>query len=135
MTPDPQSGQLTNPYLPASSDAGHDPTLTELQRIRLLEIGQRMVVAQQAEVAVAMRAVEECLRKGESRMGTMETELTTNSKVTVEVRDILSTAKGAFKFFGILGLVIKWVGGIAAACTSLYVLFYMATHGGKPPGA
>lgn len=104
---------------PAGPEIEPDPTLTDQQRIRVLEAGHRLLVAQQAEVAVAMRSVQ--------------TELSTNSAVTVEVRDILSAARGAFKFFGWLGLVIKWVGGIAAACTSLYVLAYMATHGGKPP--
>ena len=109
-----------------------DPTLTDHQRIRLLEVSQRMLIAQQSEVTVAMRDVKDCLRKGDSRMGAMESELTNNSKVTVEVRDILSAAKGAFKVFGWLGGAVKWTAAVGGSLTALYVAAYTATHG-RPP--
>lgn len=117
-----------------------DPTPTDHQRIRVLEIGHMTLVAQQAEVAVAMRAVEECLRKGELRMGSMETELASNSKITaenskgtLEVLNILSAAKGAFTVLGWLGAAAKWTAAVGGALTSIYVAAYMVTHNGKPP--
>lgn len=115
-------------------DPSTSQPLTPEQRLRVLEISNRVLVEQIGEFTVAMRDVQACLVKGDSRMGQLETELQTNSQVTGEVRDILTTAKGAFRFFGLVGVVIKWVGGLATAAVALYTVIYMATHGGKPPG-
>lgn len=111
---------------PGAAEVKPDPLPSDQQRIRVLESGHRLLAEQLAEVAV-------CLRKGETRMGSIETELATNSKLTQEVRDILSAAKGAFKVLGWLGIAVKWIGGITAALTTIYVAGYTATHGGKPP--
>jgi hypothetical protein len=53
--------------------------------------------------------------------------------VTHEVRDLLTAFKGGFKVLGWLGTGLKWVGGIALACTTIYTALYMATHGGQLP--
>ena len=115
--------QMGGQRVQSSADLGGP---TEQQRIRALEAGHRLLAEQLAEVAV-------CLRKGESRMGSIETELATNSAVTIEVRDILAAAKGAFKVLGWIGIATKWIGGIAAALTTIYVAAYSVTHNGKPP--
>lgn len=73
--------------------------------------------------------------EGADRMAAVERELRTNTETTLEVRDILGAAKGAFKFFNGLGLVLKWVGGLATAAVAVYTLWHMANHGGKPPGS
>jgi hypothetical protein len=107
-----------------------DPT--DHQRIRVLEIGHRQLAEQLAEVAVMLRSVDDSLRKGDSRMGDIEAELVSNSAVTLEVRDILSAAKGAFKLLGWIGALAKWTAAVGGAITTLYVGAYTAKHG-KPP--
>jgi chromosome segregation ATPase len=103
------------------------------QRIRVLEAGHRQLAEQLAEVAVAMHSVDKCLRKGEERMGSMEAELSANSAVTIEVRNILSAAKGAFTVLGWMGSLAKWTAAVGGAIVSIYVAAYMVTHNGKAP--
>lgn len=85
-------------------------------------------------LADRMAAVEACLGEGTRRMDSMQKELSDNTAITTEVREILGTAKGAFRFFSAVGTVIKWLGGIATAVGTIYALIYMATHGGRMPG-
>ena len=107
--------------------------LTELQRLRVLEVGHRQLAEQLAEMVVAMRGVQSCMQVGETRMTGLENELKNNSATTTEVRDILNTARGAFKFFGYVGVVTKWLAAMAAAGYGAYKLWYMITHGGALP--
>ena len=72
------------------------------QRLRILEDGHHHLVNEISDLVVAMREVRECLATGQNRMTGLEVELKTNSATTAEVRDILATARGAFRFFGIL---------------------------------
>ena len=44
-----------------------------------------------------------------------------NTSITQEIKQILDTARGAFKFFGILGDIIKWTLGIGAAVLGFWV--------------
>lgn len=73
------------------------------------------------------------LERGADRMAEIEEMLKTNTDTINEMRDILVAAKGAFKVLGWLGVIFKWVGGIASALTAIYVLFYAMTHGGDLP--
>lgn len=57
-------------------------------------------------------------------------ELAENTTVTTEVKDILTAARGAFKFFEVLGKVLKWLGIVAAAITAILGLSHMISHGG-----
>ena len=102
-------------------------------RIKLLEVGHDHLVEQMSELVVSMRDVRSCLEQGQQRMATLEAELRANSVTTVEVRDILSTARGAFRFFGLLGTLLKWVGAAATAIAAVYVAAYTLLHGGRPP--
>jgi hypothetical protein len=74
------------------------------------------------------------LEQGDKRMTHIESSITANTEATLEARDILVAAKGAFKVLGWLGVVFKWVGGISTAAVAIYVAFYVLTHGGKLPG-
>ena len=96
--------------------AADDPT--DHQRIRVLEAGHCQLVEQLSEMVVAMRGVD-------SRMGGIE-------GATLEVRDILTAAKGAFKVLGWLGAAAKWAAAVCGALTAIYVGAYTMTHG-KPP--
>lgn len=69
-----------------------------------------------------------------ARMDTMQRELSANTEVTTEVRELLAAAKGGLRVLGSIGTVAKWLGGLGAAGVSLYTLYYMLTHGGKTPG-
>lgn len=79
--------------------------------------------------------MEAQLGAGANRMTAMERDLKANTETTMEVRDILGAAKGAFRFFNLLGLGLKWLGGLAGAGVALYTVWHMVTHGGKPPGS
>ena len=68
------------------------------------------------------------------RMDTMQRELTANTEVTTEVRELLSAAKGGLKVIGGIGTVAKWIGGIGAAGVSLYTAWHFLRYG-KPPGS
>ena len=112
----------------------HDSPPSDHQRIRVLEAGHRVLIEQLADVAVTMQEVRACLKQGDSRMASLETELSTNSDITTEVRDILSVAKVGLRVLGGVGVLVRWAGYLAAAGAAIYSAWYMATHGGKPPG-
>ena len=85
-----------------------------------------------SDMVVSVRELHDCLSKGNARISAIEAELKINSQTTAEVRDILSTARGAFKFFGYLGVVVKWTGGLLAGVAGLVALAYTVIHG-RPP--
>lgn len=84
-------------------------------------------------LAKLIGGVEDRQTEAFSRMENMQRELTANTEVTTEVRELLSAAKGGLKVIGGIGTVAKWIGGIGAAGISLYTLWHMITHGGKAP--
>ena len=110
-----------------------DPPTTE-QRVRVLEVHHRVLAEQMGEISIAMRDIQSCLQRGDSRMGGLETELSKNSSTTAEVREILDTARAGLKVLGGIGTMVRWAGYLAAAGAALYTGWYMLTHGGKPPG-
>lgn len=57
----------------------------------------------------------------DDRMDRLDSGLQQNTAVTQEVKDILDTAKGAFKFFGHMGNAIKWMLGFGAAALAFWV--------------
>lgn len=66
--------------------------------------------------------IETRLSDGDVRMDRIETALQTNTDATLEMRDILQAAKGAFKVLGWLGIAAKWIGGFAAAAVAIWQL-------------
>lgn len=115
----------------------HAPGISHPRRLDVLEAGHSHLVDQMADMVVSLRQVQQCLVQAESRMTAIETELRTNSQTTSEVRDILSTARGAFRFFALVGKVfgamVRMFGLLAAAGAIIYAAAYALIHGGNPP--
>lgn len=103
-------------------------------RVRIVEAGHHVLVDQMASVVVSLQDMQRTMQANGARMSTMESELKDNTATTGEVRDILSAAKGAFKFFSVVGIGMKWLAGLAGAISSLYVAWLIIKNGGKPPG-
>lgn len=130
------------PPAPISADesdellAGHADQIKarNSQRVRVLEVGHRLLTDQISEVTVGMQGVQSCLTQGATRMQRIEQELAANSTITAEIRDILSAVKLGLKVLGSIGLIVRWAGFIAAACAAIYTSWHMIQHGGKPPG-
>jgi hypothetical protein len=80
-----------------------------------------------------LASIEERLERGSDRMDSMQDELSANTAVTTEVRDLLTAGKGGLKVLGWFGVFAKWLGGIATAIAALWALYYAATHGGQLP--
>ena len=51
-----------------------------------------------------LAAIETSLAQGRQRMDRMQTELTVNTEITAEVRDLLNSFKGGFRVLGWLGV-------------------------------
>jgi len=81
-----------------------------------------------------MQLVKERLDSGARRMNAMQTELTANTAVTAEVRDILDAGRTGLRVRGGLGTAAAWLGKLAAAAVAIWGAFYAITHGGQPPG-
>lgn len=116
-------------------DAARDAA--EAQRaaqIRVLLQHDDLLARQVAELTVGMHTIQRQLQHGDQRMTSMATDLAANTATTTEVRDLLAAFKGGMKVLEWLGRAARWVGGIAAALTAIYTVFYMATHGGDLPG-
>ena len=57
----------------------------------------------------------------DERIDSIEASVQANTSITQEIKQILDTARGAFKLFGILGDIIKWTLGIGAAVLGFWV--------------
>lgn len=80
-----------------------------------------------------LAAIEARLLEGSARMDRMQAELSANTAITVQVRDLLQTLRGGLRLLGWLGVAAKWIGGIAAAVTAVWALIHAAIHSGRPP--
>ena len=60
------------------------------------------------------------LDKGDGRFDCIERKLDTNNKDTAEMLDILHLGKSFFRILGIIGSIVKWGAGIAAAVFGLW---------------
>lgn len=104
------------------------PVESYAERIKVLEMSNRVLTDQMAELLVEVR---EFRRAGDSRLGSLEAELAANSETTAEVRDILQVAKAGLKVIGGIGTFVKWVGGIAGGLAAAWGL-YVTARGGVP---
>lgn len=81
--------------------------------------------------------VDRRLDRGSERMDDMQAELTANTTVTTEVRDLLATARSGIKVLGWIGnaglWLVKAAGVLATAGMALYAAWYAVTHGGDLP--
>lgn len=96
------------------------------ERIRVLEVSNRLLSDQMAELLVEVRDLR---RTGDTRLSSLEAGLAANSGTTEEVRDILQVAKAGLKVIGGIGTFVKWVGGIAAGLAALWGLYVTARSG------
>lgn len=104
-----------------------DPSKRRDAQLAVLLTHMRMANSQLAEYAVQQLDVEKRLRQ-------MEADLTQNTAITTEVRELLQTVKGGMRVLGWLGALAKWLGGLAGALVAIYTAWYAATHGGDLPG-
>ena len=81
-----------------------------------------------------MKRIEADLSWLTDHVADMQAELRRNTTATVEVRDLLDAAKGAFRALNGLGIAFGWLGRVAAAGVAIWGAFYALTHGGRPPG-
>lgn len=81
-----------------------------------------------------VEAINHRLDAGAHRMNAMQTELTANTAVTSEVRDILDAAHSGLRVLGGLGKFAAWLGKLAAGAVAIWGAIYALTHGGHPPG-
>jgi len=63
----------------------------------------------------------------------LRVELAANTVATQEILDLMKAVKTGFKVLGWLGTGAKWIGGIAAAASAMYVVYHQLTHGGQLP--
>lgn len=91
--------------------------------------GERQIL----QLTAAIAEIQERLSDSGARMDDMQAELSRNTQVTDEVRDILSGSKGGLKALGALGAIASWVTKIGIAVGVLWGL-WSAFKSGKPPG-
>lgn len=87
-----------------------------------------------ADLQREMQAMHTRLDSGARRMNAMQTELTANTQVTKEVRDILDAVRSGLRVLGGLGTLALWAGKVASAIAGVAALWHLITTGGKPPG-
>jgi len=77
-------------------------------------------------------AIEQQLRDGKERMDLMQAELSANTTVTREIREMLDMGRAGLRVLGALGAVARWAGAIAVAIGSVWALI-QAIKTGTPP--
>lgn len=81
--------------------------------------GNLMIMAQNIEkIEQSMSTSSKVV---DDRMDRIDAGLQQNTAVTQEVKDILDTAKGAFRVFGWMGNALKWTLGLGAAALGFWV--------------
>ena len=79
--------------------------------------------------------IEQRLAQGDQRMNGMQEELTKNTQITTEVREILEVAKSGLNVLGGIGKVLGIGGKLAAAGVAIWGAIYALMHHGQlPPG-
>jgi hypothetical protein len=88
-------------------------------------------------LALCIERIDERLDKGSARMDDMQRELSANTTVTTEVRDLLELGRAGFKVFGFLGkagmALARFFAFLGPAAGFLYLVYYAMTHGGQLP--
>jgi hypothetical protein len=77
-------------------------------------------------------SIEQQLRDGKERMDAMQAELSDNTTVTREIREMLDMGRAGLRVLGALGAVAKWLGAIAMGIGSIWALV-QAVKTGTPP--
>lgn len=85
--------------------------------------------SQSTAVEQAIAAINARLEQGDRRMDAIQNELSANTEITRDIRDLMSAARVGFKVLGTLGLVAKWFTWVTGAVAAAWALF----HHGQPP--
>lgn len=85
-------------------------------------------------LAGCIERIDQRLDNGSDRMDLMQEELTRNTEVTTEVRDLLQMAKAGLRVLGGIGQAARWFGGLAAAAAAIWALWQAIRHGTPPKG-
>jgi hypothetical protein len=80
-----------------------------------------------------LASIEERMQQGSDRMDLLDAEMTKNTDLTQEIRDIMAAARVGFKVLGGLGTAFKWAGTLSAAAVAIYTALYAILHGGSTP--
>jgi hypothetical protein len=88
-------------------------------------------------LANCISRIDERLDKGSDRMDEMQRELSANTTVTTEVRDLLEMGRAGIKvlaFIGKAGMALaRFFAFLGPAAGFLYLAYYALTHGGQLP--
>jgi hypothetical protein len=84
-------------------------------------------------VAARLADIDQRLARGDARMASIESDLSANTAITREIRDLMDAARLGLRMLGGLGQVAKWSGMVATAAVAIYTAVYMLLHGGQPP--
>ncbi|MEY2894059.1 MAG: hypothetical protein RJA98_3967 [Pseudomonadota bacterium] len=116
----------------------HDPDYSGPER-RGRPYDRRQDGTEQA-VLDRLAAIERRLDAGSKRMDRQDemrreqaANLKQNTSMTAELLGLFQTAKGGLKFLEVLGVVGKWLGGLAAAAVAVYSAYHVMRYG-RPPG-
>jgi hypothetical protein len=84
-------------------------------------------------VAARLADIDQRLARGDARMANIEADLSGNTAITREIRDLMTAARLGLRMLGGMGQVAKWLGMVATAAVAIYTAVHMLTHGGQPP--
>lgn len=73
------------------------------------------------------RAADPWRAEMQAKIERLEAKLDENTALTRELKDILQTLRGGWKFMGWIGRAVKWCVGLATGAYGLWTLF---THHG-----
>jgi len=77
--------------------------------------------------------IELRLNCAEKRMESMERKIDTNTTIISEVRELMEVGRLGLRVLGWMGVLVKWLGTIAAAAMAIYAAIAAITHGGDVP--
>lgn len=84
------------------------------------------------EEVLTMAAVSQRMAGLESKFDGLEEKLETNTRITLEMKEVMDGVRLGFKVLGALGLVVKWAGMVAAGLLALWGFITAITHGVPP---
>lgn len=84
------------------------------------------------ELAKLESRINDRFSLGSRRMDDMQAELTRNTTVTTEVRDLLLMVRAGLRVLGAMGTVGKWLLGLITGALALWGAVQALLHG-KPP--
>ena len=119
------TGQQTPPPIDGAPERRAQPPIT---REELEALHKRL-----DKGSDRMKRIEGDLSHVKDDVSAVKAEVSENTTLTREIRDVMTAARVGFKVLGGLGSAAKWAGKLAVAGAAIYTLGYMVFHGGMPP--